>query len=226
VKVRCFGLISGLIVGVIVGPICGLSYGLSNGLTVGLVSGLLSGLILGPVSRTVLPFFVYADSLFSLRSISAEEILENLSWRVQHDHVAPPDCVQAGKAFPNQGIKLSLKNSLVVFVVIGLLGWLLGGLMFGLGYGLIAGLSAGLILGLYFALGRGGSAVIMHYALRLILWRKGYTPFNFVKFLDQCARLILLKKAGGGYIFIHRMLSLIILVPRDFEDDLSGQDGK
>jgi hypothetical protein len=34
----------------------------------------------------------------------------------------------------------------------------------------------------------------------------GHTPFNFIKFLDQCAKLILLKKVGGGYIFIHRML--------------------
>ena len=29
---------------------------------------------------------------------------------------------------------------------------------------------------------------------------------NFVKFLDHCAKLILLKKVGGGYMFIHRML--------------------
>jgi hypothetical protein len=48
--------------------------------------------------------------------------------------------------------------------------------------------------------------VIKHYALRLTLWLSGYTPFQFIKFLDQCARLILLKKVGGGYIFIHRML--------------------
>jgi hypothetical protein len=40
----------------------------------------------------------------------------------------------------------------------------------------------------------------------LILWWKEYTPLNFVKFLDQCARLTFLKKVGGGYIFIHRML--------------------
>jgi hypothetical protein len=53
---------------------------------------------------------------------------------------------------------------------------------------------------------RGGSAVIKHYALRLTLWLKGYTPFNFIKFLDHCAKLIFLKKVGGGYIFIHRML--------------------
>ena len=47
---------------------------------------------------------------------------------------------------------------------------------------------------------------IKHYALRLTLWLNGYTPFKFVNFLDHCARLILLKKVGGGYIFIHRML--------------------
>jgi hypothetical protein len=34
----------------------------------------------------------------------------------------------------------------------------------------------------------------------------GYTPFKFIKFLDQCAKLVLLKKVGGGYIFIHRIL--------------------
>jgi len=42
--------------------------------------------------------------------------------------------------------------------------------------------------------------------LRLSLWLTGHTPFNFIKFLDYCAKLILLKKVGGGYIFIHRML--------------------
>jgi eukaryotic-like serine/threonine-protein kinase len=63
-----------------------------------------------------------------------------------------------------------------------------------------------LIFGLIVGLNRGGSAVIKHYALRLILWRKGCTPLNFIKFLDHCAKLILLKKVGGGYIFIHRML--------------------
>jgi hypothetical protein len=46
----------------------------------------------------------------------------------------------------------------------------------------------------------------VHFALRLILWLNGYTPLNFVSFLDQCAKLVFLKKVGGGYIFIHRML--------------------
>ena len=118
--------------------------------------------------------------------------------------------VKVDKTSPNQGIKLSLRNSLgaalVTWFIVGLilafmnagLGDRLSGLGAGLGYGLIVGLIVGL--------NRGGSAVIKHYALCLILWLNGYTPFRFVEFLDGCAMLIFLKKVGGGYIFIHRML--------------------
>jgi hypothetical protein len=115
-----------------------------------------------------------------------------------------------GKTYPNHGIKLSGKNSLASFLVTLLIGALIGGLIGGLSGKLIGGLIGGLIVvllfGLIIGLNRGGSAVIKHYALRLTLWRSGYTPFKFIKFLDHCARLILLKKVGGGYIFIHRML--------------------
>jgi hypothetical protein len=50
------------------------------------------------------------------------------------------------------------------------------------------------------------SAVIKHYPLRAALVLPRKTPFRFSTFLDYCAKLILLKKVGGGYIFIHRML--------------------
>jgi hypothetical protein len=110
--------------------------------------------------------------------------------------------VKIDKSYPNQGIMLSLRSSLVVTFVVSLS---LGSIV-----GLIAGLSGGLIVSLIFGslfgLERGGSAVIKHYALRLILWLSGSTPFKFIKFLDHCAKLIFLKKVGGGYIFIHRML--------------------
>jgi hypothetical protein len=120
---------------------------------------------------------------------------------------------KANKAIPNQGINLSLRNSSAVFLVT----WLIFGLLLGLSFlpalglrdllsSLDYGLDYGLIVGLIAGLNRGGSAVIKHYALRLMLWLSGYTPFKFIKFLDQCAKLILLKKVGGGYIFIHRML--------------------
>ena len=48
--------------------------------------------------------------------------------------------------------------------------------------------------------------MIKHYVVRMTLWLNGHTPFKFVKFLDHCATLILLKKVGGGYIFIRQML--------------------
>ncbi len=125
------------------------------------------------------------------------------------------------KASPNQGIKLSLKNSLVVFLVIGLIVGLSVGLFelfvpgLGVGHWLAMGLNIGLALGLL----QGGLSVIQHYALRLFLWWKEYTPLNFVKFLDQCARLTFLEKVGGGYIFIHRMLL-------DYFADLTPQSTK
>lgn len=114
------------------------------------------------------------------------------------------------KVSPNQGIILSLKNSLITFLLMvltfgliaGLFGWLsgnlTGGLQSGLGFGLIAGFIGGL--------NRGGLSVMKHYNLRLILAWTRSTPYRFIPFLDHCAQLIFLKKVGGGYIFIHRTL--------------------
>jgi hypothetical protein len=172
-----FGLIFGLIAGLSVGLIYGLIVGLRYGLIIGLSVGIVSGLIGGFTDR-----------------------------------------VKVGKGSPNEGIKLSLKNSFAVFlvtwVIIGLIVGLSYGLSYELSYGAVVGLRyglsygsvVGLIAALIAGLNRGGSAVIKHYALRLVLWRSGCTPLNFVAFLDHCAKLILLKKVGGGYMFIHRML--------------------
>ena len=73
------------------------------------------------------------------------------------------------------------------------------------------GLVDGLVLGLAVALSAGswfgGLDVILHYFLRLLLYMKGRTPLNLVRFLDYAAKdLNFLQKVGGGYIFIHRML--------------------
>ncbi|OAI20815.1 hypothetical protein A1359_20515 [Methylomonas lenta] len=105
------------------------------------------------------------------------------------------------KKHPNQGITLTLKNSLYVF--------LFTGFIFSLVYGLIGlkvGLFSGLLFGLIISLACGLGAVIKHYSLRLALCLNRNIPFKFIPFLDYSAKLILLKKVGGGYIFIHRML--------------------
>ena len=128
------------------------------------------------------------------------------------------DRIREGKTKPNQGIILTLKNGAVIgFVTILIVGLILG-LIDELSYnsgenlsnkprmGLILWLNAGLFFGLIVGLNRGLGSAIKHYTLRLVLWFSGKTPFKFIPFLDYCAKLILLKKVGSGYIFIHRML--------------------
>ena len=74
----------------------------------------------------------------------------------------------------------------------------------GLGVGGVVG---GMTVGLVFTgMRAGGEACIMHFVLRLWLIRNGSTAWNYVKFLDYAADRILLRKVGGGYMFIHRML--------------------
>jgi hypothetical protein len=36
--------------------------------------------------------------------------------------------------------------------------------------------------------------------------KRRYAPFQYVRFLDYAAERIFLRKVGGGYIFVHRML--------------------
>jgi len=117
------------------------------------------------------------------------------------------------KIKPNQGIHLSARSwlayTLLIGVGSGLLGTLLGaqfgvpfgGFVFGLGVGLMTGLNAGL--------NYGSRAVMLHYTLRWFLYRNGSLPFrdrSLVPFLDYCTERIFLRKVGGGYIFVHRLL--------------------
>ncbi len=52
----------------------------------------------------------------------------------------------------------------------------------------------------------GGLSCLRHSVLRLLLWRAGSIPWNYPRFLDFAAEHILLRKVGGGYIFVHRLL--------------------
>ena len=170
-------LIGALLGGLSSGLIYGQNHGLMDGVQFGLFIGLLCGLLGGMIN-----------------GISGGFI----------------DKIREDKIRPNQGIRLTLNNGIIVCLMAmsiiglfaGLFYWATDSLLVGLITGLIIGLNNGLIIGL----NRGLAAVIKHYSLRLVLWRSGKTPFKFIPFLDYCAKLILLKKVGGGYIFIHRML--------------------
>ncbi len=181
-----FGLGLSLLVGLGFGLVGGLGYGLLIGLGFGLVSGLSYMLVSG----------------FSMNQLDERLRLS-----------------------PNQGIWRSARKGLLVGLLIGLLGGLVFGLLGGLVFGLLDGLAFGLLIGLrywvVFGLGYGlGYALLggllgghggvvaffQHFVLRFWLWRTGCLPRNLIAFLDDAAERLLLRKVGGGYIFIHRLL--------------------
>ena len=52
----------------------------------------------------------------------------------------------------------------------------------------------------------GGGAVALHLCIRLFLTLGNGIPWRLARFLDYATRRIFLRKVGGGYIFIHRLL--------------------
>ena len=119
---------------------------------------------------------------------------------------------------PNEGIHRSLHHAVwTMFLVIGivlligitvghLIDMLSGTPLTGLKGGVVVSIGLGLPLGLYFGLLTGGYAYTQHFLLRLFLWRNHSLPWNYSRFLDYSAKSILLRKVGGGYIFIHKLL--------------------
>jgi len=190
-----YGLSDGLSTGLSTGPGIGLAYGLMMGLIVGVGTGLGYWLALG-----------------AFQSITQEQIED-----------------QDRQSF-NQGVHRSALNSTIIGLLsggiiggIGFLGyWLSYGLNEGLSKGLNYGLSDGLSKGLGPALGAvwlfaiggglfgwaisGGWAVLRHVILRWLLSRRQVFPWNAQVFLNDATARILLRRDGGGYSFIHRLL--------------------
>jgi hypothetical protein len=184
----------------------GLGFGLLNGLYNGLLSGLYNGLLgaliggtVGGLSGGVLGALI--GGLFAGLSFTPIE----------------------QKANPNEGIRRSARNALFVGFMFGLSSTLFFFLLFSsfsvldihnswsllskdlIGFFMIALCFAPLV-GLIGALVAGGGACIKHLVLRMSLIANGSIPWNYVRFLDYAADRILLRKVGGGYVFLHRML--------------------
>jgi len=189
----CSGLVGGLFYGLSILLISGMltsemDIKLTEGLIYGLVIGLIYGVIFKPSTELGIPI-------------------------IKETQV------------PNQGVKLSLRYSLVtgllggpiVGLIVGVSFWLIiwqrdsliagvgaggNGLVYGVTFGPIVGLIFGMILGFI----GGGENVVKHSTLRFILWWQGHIPWNYARFLDYATDLIFLRKIGGGYIFVHRLI--------------------
>jgi hypothetical protein len=110
---------------------------------------------------------------------------------------------------PLQGIHAAAKNGrssgLTTWLAIGLLVGLFIGLFIG-ARGLAIGLAFGTAFGLADGLSSGGASYLRHRLLTLLLRRRGVLPADLIGFLDYADSRILLRRAGGGYTFIHRLL--------------------
>jgi len=175
-------LVGWLFVGLAVWPFVGLFFGLVGWLFFGLFVGLFVGLFFGLVGGLFVGLVGGLVESFK----DTGEIIE--------------------RSIPNEGVRRAAKNGLFFGLFVGLVVGLFFGLVVGLFVGLVVGLFFGLFVGLFFGLWLGYSKVLKHYTLRFTLWLSRLAPLNYVAFLDHAAEMILLRKVGGGYIFIHRTL--------------------
>jgi len=113
---------------------------------------------------------------------------------------------------PGQGVRRSvqraIRHGLVSGIIAGVVAGLAAGLAGGPSAGLVGGLVAGLTVGLIAAsASKDSRAVVRHHVLRSILYRNGYVPRNYARLLDYAVHLIILRRVGDGYIFVHRYLT-------------------
>jgi hypothetical protein len=166
----------------------GFSFGLTSGTLIALflegtpVEKLVSGILLGSILGLIVGLVVGLISL-----VSGEIEI---------------------RTRPNQGTYRSLRSALATGMLVGAV----LGLVFMVvvskvvGNDRSVGFLFGMALGVIFAFIAGGLFSLQHALIRLMLWMNGSAPFRYVRFLDYAVESLMLRKAGGGYIFLHRML--------------------
>lgn len=171
----------------------------------GLLAGMVSGLLMWQFIMSEHPLILlFADERIFLVSVPiltlAGVIFGGLTGRI----------VQT-TTMPNQGVRQSAINAAVWGGTVGMFFGVLGGIIGWLSTSeTIAGLTLtayGAFFGLIAAIWYGGLDVIKHYSLRLILSMDGRMPRRYSRFLNYTVERILLRRVGGGYIFIHRLLA-------------------
>jgi NACHT domain/TIR domain len=189
-----------------------LSIGLSNGLIWALSQRRITELIIELIIGLLNPLSIGLSYwfLFGLYQGMAQETIED-----QDRHVT------------NQGVHLSLRNSVIMGIIGG--GIIAGvkiitilssnlssatwsyvvssGWVFPMSYELttgpqLVGISGALLIFLL----TGGLAIWRHYVIRSLLSRSHTFPMRAPQFLNDATARILLRRIGGGYSFVHRLL--------------------
>ncbi len=148
-----------------------------SGLLGGIVLGLLLGISISPLGGLIV------GAAFPL--LTGFQSSEQIKVRVR----------------ANAGIRRSLINFLAICLAsaaaFGIGGSLINAAPIGLSMGLGLGIQGGIAIG-------AGWTLIQHCTLRFLLAREGHIPYwRYDQFLDYCADLVILRKVGGGYRFVH-----------------------
>lgn len=211
-------VIGGLNTGIGFGLVGGLFYGLKNqiefaesssfywktekdwlmlGLALALIMGLIVWLIVGIMAWQV-NFLIFWLVFGLLSGISTALIVA----RDKEDEIR-------SRNQPNQGIRESAKNAILISSIT----WPAGMLLYALlriadrqAIEPLRVITSGIGLAIFLGIGYGGLACIQHFVLRLILWRSGSIPWNYAHFLTDAAECRFIKQVGGRYRFIHNML--------------------
>jgi hypothetical protein len=155
--------------------------GVLVGLGLAMISELIETLLYGynGVVRTVITLGVAGFVLGGLRGRSVET-----------------------KSRPNQGVWLSLRNALIAATVLALtmaaLAWIIRDPLYAWQIGVLSAVIAASIL--------GGSVFVKHFLLRAMFRYQGTVPWRYADFLDHASHLVLMRKVGNGYIFVHGLL--------------------
>lgn len=123
---------------------------------------------------------------------------------------------------PNQGILQSGRNALVIGGTMAVMAGLFHGVlvvpllvrMFGdsavARLGIVPGVSitigTGICYGMLVGMVYGGAAYVLHAWLRLVIAVTSPLPLSLRPFLDDAVDRALMRRVGGGYIFMHRTL--------------------
>lgn len=217
----------GLLSGLCAGLSTGIGFGINYGTRSGLISGGLIGLSVGWYSSTKseiqtvdslvwnlarLRFGLYAGLLIGIGSGIYNGLYTGLYDGLVFGipvalffGLTPKPVTQI--TYPGEKLSLTAKSFVFIIVIFGLAAGLLGGFVSGLLVGVLLGLYTMLVFGVFFGLLHGaGIAIFQHYSLRFVLAFNKILPWKLVPFLDYCTDLIFLRRVGGGYIFVHRLL--------------------
>lgn len=163
---------------------------LSAGVVVGLLVGFFVGQVDGLLGQLLPP--LTASVVAGILTGMLASAIFGVTYRDDEEQV-----------MPNQGIWRSGRNALRSSLEGALGGALFGALVMA---GPVSWVITALIGGLLGALACGGTTVISHVALRLVIWQFTPFPLRGMRFLEHAVERGVLQRVGGGYQFLHPLL--------------------